>query len=65
MSTRLLDNITPVFGTFLAWAGTITAWQAHIEWVLKVGASTGAIVVSILTVRSLLRKERAGKGRPE
>lgn len=58
MNDRLVENFKPVLGTLAAWTGTLTAWQTHIEWFLKVGASTAAIVVSILTIRSLLRKER-------
>lgn len=53
---RLIDNLRPILGTTAAWSGTITAWQIHVEWALKVGASVAAIVVSILTIRSLLRK---------
>jgi hypothetical protein len=58
MNERLFEHLKPMLGTVAAWTGTITAWQQHVEWFLKVGASTGAIVVSILTVRSLLRKEK-------
>jgi hypothetical protein len=47
----------PVFGSLLAWTGTLTAWQAHIEWFFKIGASAAAILVSVLTVRSLLRRD--------
>lgn len=61
VAERLTDNLKPLLGTVTAWAGTVTAWQAHIEWLFKVGASAAAIVVSIMTIRSLIRKERAEK----
>jgi hypothetical protein len=58
MNDRLVENFKPAMGTLAAWLGTLTAWQAHVEWFLKVGASAAAIIVSVLTIRSLLRKER-------
>ena len=58
MNDRLVDHVKPLLGTLAAWTGTLTAWQAHVEWMLQVGASSAAIIVSILTIRSLLRKEK-------
>ena len=36
--------------------GAITAWQEHVDWFLRVGASCVAITAGVLTIVSLIRK---------
>lgn len=39
--------------------GAITAWQEHIDWFFRVGASVAAIIAGALTIASLIRKRKA------
>lgn len=56
MTPRIMDHLKAVGGTVASWTGTVAAWQSQVEWAFRVGASACAIIVSILTIRSLLRK---------
>lgn len=54
----LIEKVKMLAANLFAWGGAIAPWQQHIEWFVRVSAGTAALVVSILTIRSLLRKER-------
>lgn len=44
-------------GTGLTWLGAITAQQEQIEFWVKIGAGVGAVIVSLITVWSVLRRD--------
>ena len=54
----ITDKVKIIGGNILAWTGTVTSWQGQITWFIQVIAGCAAIVVSLLTIRSLLRKEK-------
>lgn len=54
-NARAIKGLT---GSAFTWLGTITAWQSQVEWFIRIMGGVGAIVVSILTIRSLLRKKQ-------
>ncbi len=53
---NLRNHIGQLFGTVLSSTSALTAWEAHVDFVFRVGASGVAIVAGLLTIRSLLRK---------
>lgn len=56
--TEITDRVKIVSGNVLAWMGAVTSWQGQVEWFIRVSAGLAALVVSLLTIRSLLRKEK-------
>lgn len=51
-------TIGQFIGTLTSGFGAVASWQTQIDWLLRVGASATAIVVGLLTIRSLLRKKQ-------
>lgn len=51
-------TIGQLFGTLTSGAGAVASWQTQIDWLFRVGASATAIIVGLLTIRSLLKKDR-------
>lgn len=47
-----------IAGSGASIVGAVTANQEQIDWYLRQIASVGAIVVTVLTIVSLIRKER-------
>lgn len=58
MNPRIAEHLKPLAGSALSWVGAITTWQEHIEWFVKVGAGAAAFVASVVTIRSILRKDK-------
>lgn len=57
----LFEKVKALLANLFVWAGAIAPWQAQLEWLVRVGAGIAALIVSVLTIRSLLRKERMDK----
>ena len=54
---NLKAHLGHFLGTVTSSAGALTAWQTHVDWLMRVGASAVAILAGLLTIRSLLRKK--------
>jgi hypothetical protein len=51
-------TISQFLGAATSGVGAVASWQTQIDWLFRVGASATAILVGVMTIRSLLRKER-------
>ena len=52
----LRSNVTAIFGTITTSAGAVASWSEHLDRALSITASVVAIVVGLLTIRSIFRK---------
>lgn len=55
---EITERVKILIGNILAWTGAVTTWQGQLEWFVRMSAGIAALIVSILTIRSLLRKEK-------
>jgi len=55
---EITDKVKLFGGNILAWTGAVTSWQGQITWFIQISAGLAALIVSLLTIRSLLRKEK-------
>ena len=56
---QLRSHIPHVFGSMASGVGAITAWQEHVDWLFRLGASSVAMIAGALTIASLIRKRKA------
>lgn len=49
-------------GSFTSSVSAIAAWQEHVDWLLRVGASTVAIFAGLATLYSVFRSRKNSKG---
>jgi hypothetical protein len=59
---RLQSHAREIFGTIASGSGAgaaVAAWQTQLAWGVTVLAGLVAITSGVLTIRSILRKERA------
>lgn len=50
------SHVPQFLGTVTSSVSAIAAWQEHVDWLLRVGASGVAIIAGALTIISLVRK---------
>lgn len=58
---RIQSHASEILGTVISGGGTATAvaaWQAQLAWGVTIAAGLVAITSGVLTIRSILRKER-------
>ena len=58
---EVTERVKIIGANVLAWSGNVAAWQGQLEWFIRVSAGVAALIVSVLTIRSLLRKEKESK----
>jgi hypothetical protein len=58
IGTRARTLAPEILGTTITSGGAITAWQVHAQWAVSITAGLVGLVAGILTIRSLLRKEK-------
>jgi len=59
---RIQSHASEIVGTLVSGGGTATAiaaWQTQLAWGITVAASLVAIASGVLTIRSILRKEKS------
>lgn len=50
-------HVLSFVGTGVTWIGAITAQQEQVEFWVKIAAGVGAVIVSVITVWSVLRRD--------
>lgn len=58
---RIQSHAAQIAGTAVSTTGSATAiaaWQSHLAWGVTIAAGVVAIVSGLLTIRSLLRREK-------
>jgi ABC-type nickel/cobalt efflux system permease component RcnA len=61
MLPNLRENVVGLTGSTLSWLAVITGNQQQLEYYLRVASLAGALIVSVLTAWSLVRKLRRSR----
>lgn len=58
-SARVRYFLPEIFGSTVSGGGAVTAWQEQTQWTISVLAGLVGLIAGLLTIRSLIKKERA------
>ena len=61
MISTLRENFVGLAGSTVSWAAVITGNQQQLEYYLRVSSLVGALIVSVLTAWTLIRKLRRSR----
>lgn len=57
MRQKLTEHFSSIFGSTFTWFAVVATWQEQLEWGLRIVGLLLAVLVSLLTIRSLLKKD--------
>lgn len=58
VATRLQAHAAEIVGTLITTGTGVTVWQVQLEWGLRILLSIVGLITGLLTIRSLLKKDR-------